>query len=127
MNKTIFQTMIAYAYHAIFIFLAFLLMNHYYDAMFLITFIAEAIYFIYWIAVNRKTYMPWIVYLHFLIGAIVELVLHWRGIIPGDGGFLPGLAQFCYIWVLVIYVVMLGVANFILWFRNRNTLEKRNN
>lgn len=114
------QIIIAYVYHAIFILLGFLLMQNYGDAMLSSFVIAGILYWIYWIVLNRKGHMAWIVYLNFVIGTVVELFLNGFGIIPEDGGYFPGLAQFFYMVMLVIQVAVLGITNLILWL-----LEKR--
>ena len=114
-EKKWIQIVIAYVYHVLFILLGFLLMNSEYNVLQVIFIITGIIYFIYWIIINRKGYMPWIVYLHFAIGTVIELILNWYGIIPGDGGFLPGLAQLVYIFLLLFHVAALGIANLILW------------
>ena len=90
-------------------------MNSEYNVLQVIFIITGIIYFIYWIIVNRKGYMPWIVYLHFAIGTVIELILNWYGIISGDGGFFPGLTQLVYIFLLLFHVAALGIANLILW------------
>ena len=114
-EKKWIQIVIAYVYHVLFILLGFLLMNSEYNVLQVIFIITGIIYFIYWIIINRKGYMPWIVYLHFAIGTVIELILNWYGIIPGDGGFFPGLAQLVYIFLLLFHVAALGIANLILW------------
>ncbi|MCH5342025.1 MAG: hypothetical protein J1E01_11215 [Acetatifactor sp.] len=114
-GKKWIQIVIAYAYHVLFILLGFLLMHSEYNVLRDISIIAGIIYFIYWIVINRKGYMPWIVYLHFAIGTVIELILNWSGIIPRDGGFFPGLAQLVYIFLLLFHVAALGIANLILW------------
>ena len=113
------QIIIAYAYHVLFILLGFLLMQSEYNVLQIISIIAGIIYFIYWIVLNRKGYMPWIVYLHFAIGTGIELILNWCGIIPRDGGFFPGLAQLVYIFLLLVHVAVLGIMNLILWLIDR--------
>lgn len=114
------QIIIAYAYHVIFILLGFLLMQSSYDALQTMSVVAGILYWIYWIVLNRKGHMAWIVYLNFVIGTVVELFLNGFGIIPEDGGFFPGLAQFFYMVIIVIQVAVLGITNLILWL-----LEKR--
>lgn len=114
-GKKWIQIVIAYSYHVLFVLLSFLLMQSEYNVLHNISIIVGIIYFIYWIVINRKGYMPWIVYLHFAIGTVIELILNWYGIIPRDGGFFPGLAQLVYIFLLLFHVAALGIANLILW------------
>ena len=118
------QIIIAYAYHVLFILLGFLLMQSEYDVLQIISIVAGIIYLIYWIVLNRKGYMPWIVYLHFAIGTVIELILNWSGIIPRDGGFFPGLAQLVYIFLLLVHVTALGIVNLILWLIDRARHKK---
>lgn len=125
MNKKWIQTIVAYAYHVIFILLGFLLMQGEYDVLQIISIVAGISYFIYWIVLNRKGYMPWIVYMHFAIGTVVELILNIFGIIPRDGGFFPGLAQFVYIFLLLVHVTALGIANLILWLIDKSRRKKQ--
>ena len=118
------QIIIAYAYHAIFILLGFLLMQYYNNAMLSSFVIAGILYWIYWIVLNRKGHMAWIVYLNFVIGAVIELLLNGFGIIPEDGGFFSGLAQFFYMIMLVIQVAVLGITNLILWLIDKRRHKK---
>ena len=113
------QIIIAYVYHMIFILLGFLLMQSSYDALLVISAIAGIFYLIYWIVLNRKSHMEWIVYLNFVIGTVIELLLNGFGIIPRDGGWFSGLAQLFYMFLLVIHVAALGIANLILYLVNK--------
>ena len=101
-----------------------------YNALQLIVCIADILYLIYWIVLNRKGHMAWIVYLNFVIGTVIEISLNWFGIIPEDGGmFFPGLAQFFYIVILLIHAALLGIANLILWLidirRHKNQITSK--
>lgn len=58
--------------------------------------------------------MAWIVYLHFGIGTVMELILNFF-VIPNDGGWFPGIAQLFYAFLLLYHVAALGIANLILW------------
>ena len=93
-----------------------------------VTFIvAGIIYLLYWIISNIKSYMPWIVYLHFSIGAIIQIILNNCGFIPEDAGFFPGLGQFFY-WLLVAALVLLiGLANMILFIIDKHRKKKQEN
>ena len=113
------QIIIAYAYHAIFILLGFLLMQGSYDVLQTMSVIVGILYWIYWIVLNRKGHMAWIVYLNFVIGTVMELLFNGFGIIPGDGGLFPGLAQLFYMFLLLIHVASLGIANLILWLLDK--------
>ena len=115
MKENKIQIIVAYVYHAIFILLAFLLMRNDYNALLIISVIAHILYLIYWIVLNRKGHMAWIVYLHFVIGTVIEIIFNWFGIIPNDAGWFPGRAQLFYIFLLLFHVAALGIANLILW------------
>ena len=125
MKNKIIQIIIAYVYHAFFIVQAFLMMQHYPDSV-LITFaVIGILYLIYWIAMNRKGYMPWSVYLHFLVGAAINVLLNYTGIIPEDSGFFSGLGQFFFIIFLLIDAALLGVVNLILWLIDKLIRQKK--
>ena len=109
------QIIVAYVYHAIFILLGFLLMQNSYSVLLNISVIASILYLIYWIVLNRKGHMAWIVYLNFTIGTVIELLLNWFGVIPRDAGWFSGLAQLFYMIILLIHVAALGITNLILW------------
>ena len=115
MKENKIQIIVAYVYHAIFVLLGFLLMQSSYNALLIISVIAGILYLIYWIVLNRKGHMAWIVYLNFVIGTVIELLLNVLGIIPRDGGWFSGLAQLFYMFLLLIHVATLGIANLILW------------
>lgn len=115
MKENRIQIIVTYVYHLIFILLGFLLMRNSYNTLLVISIIAGILYLIYWIVLNRKGHMAWIVYLNFVIGTVIELLLNGFGIIPEDGGFFPGLAQLFYMFLLLIHVAALGIANLILW------------
>lgn len=115
MKNNKIQIIVTYVYHALFILLGFLLMQSSYNTLQVISIIAGILYLIYWIVLNRKGYMAWIVYLNFVIGTVIELLLNGFGIIPEDGGLFPGLAQMFYMFLLLIHVAALGIANLILW------------
>ena len=70
---------------------------------------------IYWIISNRKTYMPWSVYVHFVVGSLVQILLNNSGIILKDSGWFSGLGQFFYIIFLIGHTLLLGLANLILY------------
>ena len=112
-NKKV-QISIAYVYHAIFIPLGFLLMRHYSDIFLTVCAVADILYLIYWIVLNRKGYMPWIVYLHFVIGTVIEIFFYASGIIPSTEGFISGIGSSFYILLLLFHAIAMGAANLIL-------------
>ena len=89
--------LIVYAFHVVFIVMSFLMMQHYYDGLQIVFWVLGSIYLIYWIISNRKTYMPWSVYVHFVVGSLVQILLNNSGIILKDSGWFSGLGQFFYI------------------------------
>lgn len=121
MKENKFQIIVAYFYHAFFILMCFMLLQNYVDALLTISIIADIVYLVYWIILSkkRKSYMPWIVYLHFVIGSAIEVMLNWFGIIPEDSGWFSGLGQLFYILILLIYTILIGIVNLIFWLMGR--------
>lgn len=123
MKKTIANIIIAYAFHAIIIALDFQLMHHYPDGLMFTVMALDIVYLIYWIVLNRKSHMPWLVYLNFLIGSGVEAALYWWGLTSTDyRPFKGGLVQLTLIIFLALHALLLGIANIVLW-----VLELRRN
>ena len=116
-----------YAFHAIFIVMSFLLMQHYYDTLQTLFCILGSIYLIYWIIGNRENYMPWSVYVHFTVGALLQILLNCSGMIPKDGGWFSGLGQLLYIIFLVGQTLLLGFVNLILYVIAKKKNNKANN
>ncbi|MCH5250531.1 MAG: hypothetical protein J1E98_11385 [Lachnospiraceae bacterium] len=117
------QIIIAYLYHAFFILLGFMLMQEYIDGLLTTAVISDIVYVLYWIIfnINRERYMPWVVYMHFVIGSAIEVMLNWFGIIPEDNApFVPG--QLLYILLLLIHAALIGIVNLVLWQRK---IERR--
>ncbi|MCH5255905.1 MAG: hypothetical protein J1D87_01380 [Lachnospiraceae bacterium] len=110
------QIIIAYLYHAFFILLGFILMMDAPDALLTIAIVADILYLVYWIVLNRRSHMPWIVYLHFVIGSAVEIILNWFGIIPADGWMMSDMGQAIYLlFVLPIHAAIILIVNLVLW------------
>ena len=127
MKKKVFNIALGYIFHIVFIVMSYFMMQSDYGNLQIAFIAAGIIYLLYWIISNIKSYMPWIVYLNFAIGAIVQIILNNCGFIPEDGGFFPGLGQFFY-WLLVVALVLLiGLANMILFiidkFRKRKIVK----
>lgn len=113
-NKKV-QITVAYVYHAISILLGILLMRHYAGIFWTVCAVADILYLIYWIVLNRKGYMSWIVYLHFVIGTVIELFFHVSEIIPiYEGGFISGVVNGFCILLLLFHAIAVGAANLIL-------------
>ena len=116
MKKTVANIIIAYVFHAVIIMLDFLLMSDYQDGLMFTVMALDIAYLIYWIVLNRKSHMPWLVYLNFIIGSGVEAALYWWGLTSTDGKpFKGGLVQIAFVFFLVIHAALLGIANLVLW------------
>ena len=127
MNRKKANILMVYAFHAIFIVMSFLLMQHYYDTLQTLFCILGSIYLIYWIIGNRENYMPWSVYVHFTVGALLQILLNCSGMIPKDGGWFSGLGQLLYIIFLVGQTLLLGFVNLILYVIAKKKNNKANN
>lgn len=124
MKKKVFNIVLGYVFHIVFIVMSYFMMQSDYGSLQVTFIVAGIIYLLYWIISNIKSYMPWIVYLNFAIGAIVQIILNNCGFIPEDAGFFPGLGQFFY-WILVVaLVLLLGLANLILFIIDRYRKKK---
>lgn len=96
MNKKI-QLLCAYLFHVVLIFLGFFLLHEYADGFLITSGIFCLVYLIFYILSNRKSYIPWSLLLHHLIGSAAQFLLHYFEIIPSDGGmFFAGIGQFIY-------------------------------
>ena len=131
MKKKVFNIVLGYVFHSVFIVMSYFMMQSDYGNLQVTFIVAGIIYLLYWIISNIKSYMPWIVYLNFAIGAIIQIILNNCGFIPEDAEFFPGLGQFFY-WLLVAaLVLLLGLANLILFiidrYRKRKILKGENN
>ena len=89
-------------FHAVLIVLGFFVLHEAADGFLVTAGILSIVYLIFYIIVNRKTYIPWILLLHHLIGSAVQILLHYFEIIPSDGGmFFAGIGQFIYAFFAV--------------------------
>ncbi|MBQ8548275.1 MAG: hypothetical protein IJ427_07215 [Lachnospiraceae bacterium] len=96
------QIFIAYMFHAVLIVLGFFVLHEAADGFLVTAGILSFVYLIFYIIVNRKKYIPWILLLHHLIGSAVQILLHYFEIIPSDGGmFFGGIGQFIYAFFAV--------------------------
>lgn len=101
MNKKI-QILCVYLFHVGLIFLGFFLLHEYADGFLITAGIFYLVYLIFYILSNRKSYIPWSLLLHHLIGSAVQILLHYFEIIPSDGGmFFGGIGQFIYAFFAV--------------------------
>ena len=116
MKKTVVNIIIAYVFHAVIIMLDFRIMRDYPDGLMYTVMALDIVYLIYWIVLNRKSHMPWLVYLNFLIGSGVEAALYWWGLTSTDyRPFKGGLEQLALLIFLAIHAALLGIANLVLW------------
>lgn len=120
MTKKCTNIILAYIFNVLFIVMSFLMMESDYDVLQGTFLIVSSVYLIYWIVLNRKSYMPWAVYAHFVVGVAVQTALNYFGVIPKDGGWFSGLGQFIYIIILLILTALLGIANLILYAISKN-------
>ena len=124
MNKKSVNILISYVFHSVFIIMSFLMMQDDCARLLTLFLLLGGIYLISWIIGNRKKYMPWSVYVHFIVGVLVQILLNKSGIIPKDGGLFEGLGQFFYIVFLIGHALLLGLVNLILFFIAK---RKKNN
>lgn len=119
------QMIIAAAFHIVFICLSFLLMQRD-PGVLLDAFVCAAVcYWIFWITSNRRSYMPWKVFLVFLAGAAVQFIINMDGwLVPEDEGFLSGIGQAIYQLALLIHTGLLLLSNGIMWLINRKKSPK---
>lgn len=75
--------------------------------------VAGAVFLISRIAANRKSYMPWRVYGHFLLGLGVKLLLIWFC------GVLSALAGALYFTAAIAFAGLLGLVNLAMWLLHR--------
>ena len=115
MNKKFLHIVTAYLFHIILIVMSCVMMHSYYDTLQIIFLVLGILYLIYWIVCNRKSYMPWIVYFHFGVGALIQILLNECGIIPEDGGWFSGLGQFFYVIFVIVHAVVIGLTNLVLY------------
>ncbi|MBR3419411.1 MAG: hypothetical protein IKG82_12025 [Oscillospiraceae bacterium] len=117
--------LIAYLFHLIPIILGFVSGRNRFHFMGLCAIIGTIAYIIYWCRVNRKQFLTWSVFVHFLIGAAAQIILNKMEIIRPDGGFMPGLGQYFYIIYVQVSLVLVGLTNLILWLIDRRRKKKQ--
>lgn len=132
MKECRIQIIAAYAYHAIFIILGFIMVQGYPDTFSDISFFGDILYYIsmipflqllfwvnilyliywiaqiiYWVCKGKKWRISWMVYLHFAIGTTIETLLNCFKIIPHID------FEKLYIFLLFLHVIALGIVNLI--------------
>lgn len=129
-RKLIIHIIIAIMYHIILFVSEMCLIRHYVDSLISCEVIFGIAYFLYWIISCRKSYMPWLVYVSFVIGTCIEFLLNGTYLISGYGIF-GALGQWIYVWLLGIQAALLAVVNLLMWviwkIRTRNCVRQENN
>lgn len=123
--KHLKHILIACLFHLVPITLGFISGSNRFHFMGLCAIIGTIAYIIYWCRVNRKQFLTWAVFVFFLIGAAVQILLNHKEIIQPDGGFMPGLSQYLYIIYVQVSLVLVGITNLILWLIDRNRRKKQ--
>lgn len=122
------QILFAYLFHAVLIGLGFFVLHEAADGFLVTAGILYGVYLIFYIVANRKTYIPWILLLHHLIGSAAQFLLHYFEIIPSDGGmFFGGIGQFIYAFFAVPgFFGVLMLTHSVLYLVNKiRTSQKR--
>lgn len=129
-RKLIIHIIIAIMYHIILFGLEMCLIRHYVDSLISCEVIFGIAYFLYWIISCRKSYMPWLVYVGFVIGTCMEFLLNGTDLIS-DYGIFGALGQWIYVWLLGIQAALLAIINLLMWviwkIRLRNSVRQENN
>lgn len=114
MNKAITPIICAYSFHVISIVLTATLVGDYGDALLIISGILNIMLIVIWTVINIKREVPWMVYVHFVIGTAAEIFLNAGGVIGGRTGL--DLAQFFYICEIIAVTLILGVIRSVICF-----------
>ena len=116
MNKR-HQILFVYLFHAVLICIGFFILQARADAFFITVSILFGAYLIFYIVTNRKTYIPWILLLHHLIGSAVQFLLHFFEVLPSDYSWpLGGIGQFIYaLFVVPGYFALLLLTHLVLF------------
>ena len=64
-------------------------------------------------------------FVFFLIGAAVQILLNYKEVIQPDGGFMPGLSQYLYNIYVQVSLALVGITNLILWLIDRHRRKKQ--
>ena len=116
---------IAYIFHLVPIILGFTAGRDRFHFMGFCSIFGTIAYIIYWCRANRKQFLSWAVFVHFLIGAAAQILLNHSEIIRPDGGMFPGLGQYFYIIYVAVSAGLVGITNLILWLIDRKRKKKR--
>lgn len=113
-RNTLTQTIVAYSFNLVMLILTFILMQDHTLFMLALGLFAGIAYWIYTIAANFRSHMPWLAYIHFVIGALVQGLLNWFSVVPPDGGELVGAGQMVYCFEIGALVGAVGITGFIM-------------
>ena len=123
------QSILVSSLHALMIVLAFFMMERESDVYVFIGLAVWGIYLIAFICINRKSWMPWLSMLVFMLGTVLELALHWFGIIPAERSdfFAGGWHQVFYFFGLIAYSFVLVLLNLLFWLAHyhRSKAERK--
>ena len=123
------QSILVSCLHALMIVLAFFMMERESDVYVFIGLAVWGIYLIAFICINRKSWMPWLSMLVFMLGTVLELALHWFGVIPAERSdfFAGGWNQVLYFFGLIAYSFVLVLLNLLLWLAHyhRSKAERK--
>lgn len=123
------QSILVSCLHALMIVLAFFMMERESDVYVFIGLAVWGIYLIAFICINRKSWMPWLSMLVFMLGTVLELALHWFGIIPAERSdfFAGGWNQVLYFFGLIAYSFVLVLLNLLFWLAHyhRSKAERK--
>ena len=123
------QSILVSLLHLVMIVPALLLMQDHGDVYLGIGCAVWGIYLIAFICINRKSWMPWLSMLVFMLGTVLELALHWFGIIPAERSdfFAGGWNQVLYFFGLIAYSFVLVLLNLLFWLAHyhRSKAERK--
>lgn len=109
------QIIFSYLFHIVLICLGFFLLHERVDAFLVTVGIIYGAYLLFYVIANWKTYIPWVLLLHHLIGSAIQFLLHYFEIIPPDSGFISGLGQLIYLFAIPAYWALLLLTHAILY------------
>ncbi|MBR5364318.1 MAG: hypothetical protein IK134_13475 [Oscillospiraceae bacterium] len=124
MKQKTLHICIAYGFHVILMILGFFLMRREHEMMDVLLIAGGVLYLIYWCIVNRKQFLSWAVYLHFVIGTALQITLNSAGIIPPDNGFFSGMGQAVYVVLVCLLGLLAGIVNLILWLIDKRRRKR---
>lgn len=109
------QILLCYLFHAVLILLGFFLLQEYFDAFLTTVLVLYVAYLVFCVIANRKSYMPWVLLLHHVIGFGIDFLLHLTGAIRPDLGFFAGLGEMFFFLSIPVFLGLLALANFTLF------------